>query len=493
MRHHPLGTSRVEYQAHFGRVELVGENFAALLDAVARRRPDAAAILCDDESLSWREVELRAGGVARRLSRYGVRVGDTVALQLPNGWGFVAALWGALKLGAIVSPINPLLSADERRKVLAHLEPALVVEEVREEAVWDSVGATGPALVLYTSGSTGEPKGAVLSHAALRAANESWAGPVMGLVPGDIVLAALPMAHSLGLNGALLAPLFAGATVAVLERFTPDAALRAISRHRVTVLPAVATMFQRLLEVPGLSRDALGSLRIALSGAAPCPWELARQWKERTGVRILRGYGMTELFRPISYLADDPTDLPDSIGRAVPGVEVRIMSEERRALGPGEIGELWIRSPAALENYLRAPEETKAVMEEGWFRTGDLATISADGFVSIVGRKKELILRGGYSVVPGEVEAALLRHPAVAEAAVVGMAHAELGEEIVAFVSLRPGARATPEDLVGFCRERLASFKCPRQVSIVADLPKSATGKVLKSRLPSGRNYMPDA
>ncbi len=472
----------------------MGENFAALLDAVARRRPDAAAILCDDESLSWREVELRAGGVARRLSRHGVRAGDTVALQLPNGWGFVVALWGALKLGAIVAPINPLLSIDERRKVLAHLEPSLVVDEIRaEEAVWDSAGATGPALVLYTSGSTGEPKGAVLSHAALRAANESWAGPVMQLGPGDVVLAALPLAHSFGLNGGLLAPLLAGATVAVLERFTPDAALGAISRHRVTVFPAVATMFQRILEVPGLSRDDLASLRVALSGAAPCPWELARQWKERTGVRILRGYGMTELFRPISYLADDPTDLPDAIGRAVPGVELRIMSEERRALGAGEIGELWIRSPAALEGYLRAPEETKAVMEEGWFRTGDLATISADGFVTIVGRKKELILRGGYSIVPGEVEAALLGHPAVAEAAVIGMAHAELGEEIVAFVALRPEARATPEDLVAFCRERLASFKCPRQVSIVADLPKSATGKVLKSRLPSGRNYMPDA
>ena len=471
----------------------MGENFAALLDAVARRRPDAAAILCDDESLSWREVELRAGGVARRLSRHGVRAGDTVALQLPNGWGFVAALWGALKLGATVSPINPLLSAEERRKVLGHLEPALVVEEVREEeAVWDSVGATGPALVLYTSGSTGEPKGAVLSHTALRAANESWAGPVMGLVSDDIVLAALPMAHSFGLNGGLLAPLLAGATVAVLERFTPDAALGVISRHRVTVFPAVATMFQRILEVPGLSCDDLASLRVALSGAAPCPWELARAWKELTGVRILRGYGMTELFRPISYLADDLTDLPDSIGRAVPGVELRIMSEER-ALGAGEIGELWIRSPAALEGYLRAPEETRAVIEEGWFRTGDLATISADGFVTIVGRKKELILRGGYSVVPGEVEAALLGHPAVAEAAVIGMAHAELGEEIVAFVALRPGAQITPEDLVAFCRQRLASFKCPRQVSIVAGLPKSATGKVLKSRLPSGRNYIPDA
>jgi long-chain acyl-CoA synthetase len=463
----------------------VGENFAALLDAVARRRADAPALLCDDESLSWRELELRAGGVARRLSRHGVRGGDTVALQLPNGWGFVAALWGALKMGAVVSPINPLLSAEERGKVLGHLGPALVVEEVREEeAVWDSVGATGPALVLYTSGSTGEPKGAVLSHAALRVANESWAGPVMRLGPGDVVLAALPLAHSFGLNGALLAPLLAGATVAVLERFTPEAALGAISRHHVTVLPAVATMFQRILEVPGLSRDGLGSLRVALSGAAPCPWELARQWKERTGVRILRGYGMTELFRPISYLADDPTDLPHSIGRAVPGVELRTMGEEKRAMGAGETGELWIRTPAALDGYLRAPEETKAVIQAGWFRTGDLAAISSDGFVTIVGRKKELILRGGYSVVPGEVEAALLGHPAVAEAAVVGVAHGELGEEIAAFVALRPGMRATGEELVAFCRDRLASFKYPRRVSIVADLPKSATGKILKSRLP---------
>ena len=463
----------------------MGENFGGLLDAVARRRGDAAAILWDDGALSWREIELRAGGVARRLSRQGVRAGDTVALQLPNGWEFVAAVWGALKVGAVVCPINPLLSGEERRKVLEHLDPALVVEEVREEeAVWDSVGATGPALVLYTSGSTGEPKGAVLSHAALRAANESWAGPVMGLVPGDIVLAALPLAHSFGLNGALLAPLLTGATVAVLGRFTPEAALRAISRHHVTVLPAVGTMFQRILEAPGLSRDDLGSLRLALSGAAPCPWELARQWKERTGVRILRGYGMTELFRPISYLAGAPTDRPESIGRAVPGVEVRIMSEERRALGAGEIGELWIRTPAALDAYLRAPEETKAVIEDGWFRTGDLATMSADDFVTIVGRKKDLILRGGYSVVPGEVEAALLRHPAVAEAAVVGVAHGELGEEIAAFVALRPGMRATGEELVAFCRDRLASFKYPRQVSIVADLPKSATGKILKSRLP---------
>ena len=466
-------------------------SFSALLDAVARRRADAPALLWDGGALSWRELELRAGGVARTLSRSGLRAGDTVALLLPNGWGFVAALWGVLKLGATAAPLNPLLSADERDKILEHLAAALVVDEQHEdeEAAWDSVDSAAPALVLYTSGSTGRPRGAVLSHAALRAANESWAGPVMRLTPQDVVLAALPLAHSFGLNGALLAPLLAGATVAISERFVPEAALRAISRHRVTVFPAVATMFQRMLDLPELSKTACSTLRLAVSGAAPCPWELAESWRRRSGVRIVRGYGMTELFRPISYLADDPADLPsdlnDAIGRPVPGVEVRVVDEDGRALAAGEPGELWIRTPAAMDGYLRAEEETRAVLRDGWFRTGDLGTLSPEGFVSVVGRKKDLILRGGYSVVPGEVEAALLDHPAVAEAAVVGTPDALLGEEVAAFVTLRPGARAEAPELVDFCRGRLAAFKYPRRVSIVTELPKSATGKVLKWRLGS--------
>jgi len=462
----------------------VTESFAAPLDAAARRRPDAPALVWEGGALTWRELDLRAGGVARRLSRLGVRAGDIVALLLPNSWGFVAALWGALKLGATAAPLNPLLSAGERDRILAHLEPALIVNEVREEeAVWGSGDGKAPALVLYTSGSTGRPRGAVLSHAALRAANESWAGPVMRLTPHDVVLAALPLAHSFGLNGALLAPLLAGATVTIVEHFSPEETRRAIARHGVTVLPAVATMFQRMLEDPGVSEALCSSLRLAVSGAAPCPWELAQAWRRRTGVRIVRGYGMTELFRPISYLADDPTDLPDAIGRPVPGVEVRVVDEAGQALAAGEAGELWIRTPAAMDGYLRADEETRAVIRDGWFRTGDLAQVSPEGFVSIVGRKKDLILRGGYSVVPGEVEAALLDHPAVAEAAVVGTPHPELGEDVAAFVTLRPGARAEADELVAFCRERLAAFKYPRRVSIVAELPKSATGKVLKWRL----------
>jgi len=448
---------------------------AALLAAAARRRPEHPALVWDGGALTWRELEARAAGMARWLARRDVGAGDVVALLLPNTWGLVAALWGGLALGATVAPLNPLLAADERERILGHLGPKAVVDTapVEEGAATAAIAdAAAPGIILYTSGSTGQPKGAVLSHAALAVANESWAGPVMALAPDDRVLAALPLAHSFGLNGALLAPLLAGVTVVLQERFTPEDALGAIGRHRVSVFPGVATMFARILESPALAGADVSSLRLAVSGAAPCPWALASAWRRRTGVRIVRGYGMTELFRPISYLAAEPTDLPDAIGRAVPGVELRLVADE-----------LWIRSPAAMDGYLRAPEETAAVLDGGWFKTGDLATISPDGYVSIVGRKRELILRGGYSVVPGEVEATLLGHPAVAEAAVVGVAHAELGEEVAAFVTLRSVAAAHPDELIAFCRARLAGYKYPRRITIVNELPRSATGKILKGKL----------
>ncbi|MGH7313706.1 MAG: class I adenylate-forming enzyme family protein [Candidatus Rokuibacteriota bacterium] len=463
----------------------MAENFVRLLEAVASRAPDAPAVTWDGGLLTHRRLDRQAKGFARFLSHQGVRPGDRVALCIANRWPFAVALLGGLKLGATVAPLDPLLTAQERQAILADLRPRVVAHEVLgDEAEWEcGADVAGPALILYTSGSTGAPKGAMLSHGALRAAVEAWAEPVMGLGPRDVVLAALPLSHSFGLNGALLAPLLTGASAVLLERFTPDDAAAAIRRHHVTVFPGVATMFRRLLDSPALAPSDLGSLRLCVSGAAPCSWTLAREWRERTGVRILRGYGMTELFRPISYWAADPTDLPEAVGRPVPGVEVCITDEDGRALPAGAVGELWIRSPAVMDGYLGAPEETKAVLERGWFKTGDLAILRADGYVSIEGRKRERILRGGYSVSPPEIEAVLHAHPAVAEAAVVGESHAELGEEVVAFVALRPGAREDPQALVAWCRERLAGFKCPRRITIIDRLPRASTGKVLKSRL----------
>jgi long-chain acyl-CoA synthetase len=347
---------------------------------------------------------------------------------------------------------------------------------------WPTVNdVSAPSLILYTSGSTGRPKGAVFSHNALTFANRSWAEPVMGLTPDDTVLVAVPLAHSLGLNGGLLAPLLTGATVVILERFTPEAVFAAIKKHHVTVFPAVATVFRRLLNSAEFSHADFSSLRLAVSGAAPCPWELAVEWREKTSTRIVRGYGMTELFRPLSFRADDPSDMPNAVGRPVPGVEIRLAADE--GTSRDGIGELWIKSPAMMDGYLDAADETNEVIADGWFKTGDLVTVSPQGYVEIVGRKRERILRGGYSVFPQEIEAVLLSHPAVAEAAVVAVPDADLGEEVAAFVSLKATARLSSEDLLGYCKDHLARYKYPRQVHIVAELPKGPTGKILKSAL----------
>jgi long-chain acyl-CoA synthetase len=301
------------------------------------------------------------------------------------------------------------------------------------------------------------------------------------LCDDDVVLGALPLSHAFGLNGALLAPLLFGVTVRLVERFVPAAVAEVIARDDVSVLPAVATMFHRLLEVPGFRGGP--RLRLGVSGAAPCPWDLAQAWRARTGVRIVRGYGSTELFRPLSYLAADSTDHAECVGRPVPGVEVRVVDDEGRAVSAGDEGELLIHTPAVMDGYLGSAGDTAAVLTEGWFRTGDIARLTADGYVTIVGRKRERIKRGGYSIFPAEVETVLLTHPAVAEAAVVGVPDAALGEEIAAFVALKPGGGADAEELIAWCRQRLAAFKYPRRVTLLTALPRSATGKVLKTRL----------
>ncbi len=458
------------------------ENFVCHLEANARRYGSKTVLVWEDGSLTWSELDRLASGFAQYLSGQGVKAGDRVAMVVPNRPEFVIAFLALLKLGATPAPLNPLLKSEELQGYTGDLRPRLVIQEVKAApGRWDTASHTGaPGLILYTSGSTGRPKGAVFSHSAVTFASRSWAEPVMRLKPEDTVLAALPLAHSLGLKATLLAPLLFGSVVALVERFSAETVFEAIRRHRVSVFPGVSTLFRRLLNSPAFSQADFSSLRIAVSGAAPCPWELASEWREKTGVRILRGYGMTEVPRPVSYDADDPADVPDAVGKAVPGVEIRTAAKD------GEGSELLIRSPATMEGYLDDPEETRMVLQNGWIKTGDLVTVSPEGYVRIVGRKRDRILRGGYSIFPQEVEAVLLSHPAVAEAAVVGIPSPDLGEEVAAFVALKPGARAAAEDLLDHCKERLARYKYPRKVQILKELPKGTTGKILKSELAKG-------
>ncbi len=463
----------------------MADNFVCLLEKTARLHPDKTALIWQGGSLTYGELHGRASGLAAELAKRGTKPGDKICILLPNQWTFVVALLGSLKLGATVTPISVLLKEKEQADILAALKPKEVVSEIQSGvAQWETPKTIKfPALVTYSSGSSGHPKGAVFTHDALTFAEHSWAGPVMSLIPDDVVLAVLPFPHSFGLHGGLLAPLLMGSTVAIVERFSPETVLETIAAHHVTVFPGVATMFRRTLSSPSFGVTDLSSLRLAVSGAAPCPWELAEEWRTRTGTRILRGYGMTELFRPISHLAEDPTEAPDAIGRPVPGVDVRLVDDDGTPVPAGQIGELLIKSPAAMDEYLGDPKETKAMLQEGWFKTGDLAVLLPNGFIQIAGRKEERILRGGYSIFPQEVEAALLSHPAVAEAGVIGVPSSDLGEEIAAFVTIRSGAKTTVEELDTHCRGRLAAYKYPRQITILESLPKGPTGKIIKSRL----------
>ena len=457
-------------------------NFVCAIEANARRFGAKPAIMWDGGSLTWSELDGFASGFARDLSSKGVQAGDRVALRLPNGPEFVIAFLAVLKVGATPAPLNPLNKEDELAAFEADLRPKLRIDRVtKSHGAWQTVNdVRAPSLILYTSGSTGRPKGAVFSHSALSFANHSWAKPVMELTPDDTVLVAVPLAHSLGLNGGLLAPLLTGASVALVERFTPEAVFAAIENFHVTVFPAVATIFRRLLNSPAFSLADFSSLRRAIAGAAPCPWELALEWQEKTNTRIIRGYGMTELFRPLSFRANEPRDIPAAVGRPVPDVEIRLVANAENRDG---IGELWIKSPAMMDGYLDAPRETAEVISDGWFKTGDLASASQDGYVQIVGRVRERILRGGYSVFPQEIEAVLLAHPAVAEAAVIGIPDADLGEQVAAFVSLKIAARVDAETLLAYCKEHLASYKYPRHIKILPELPKGPTGKILKAAL----------
>jgi long-chain acyl-CoA synthetase len=335
------------------------------------------------------------------------------------------------------------------------------------------------AVLLYTSGTTGQPKGAELTHHNLASNANTTAGTLIRTGPGDVIMGCLPLFHVFGLTCGLNTSVLTGACLAMLPRFDPAAALELIREHRVTVFEGVPTMYSALLHAPGGTDQDTSSLRVCVSGGSALPVEVLHAFEKRFDAMLLEGYGLSETSPVVSFNHPDRDRKPGSIGTPVRGVEVRIVDNAGVPVPTGEVGELAVRGDGLMRGYWQRPDATAEAIPDGWFRTGDLGRADDDGYLFIVDRKKQLIIRGGYNVYPREIEEVLHEHPAVAEVAVIGLKHASLGEEVGAAVALAPGTTATPDELREFAKKRLAAYKYPRRVWFVDSLPKGPTGKIL--------------
>jgi long-chain acyl-CoA synthetase len=339
-------------------------------------------------------------------------------------------------------------------------------------------------VIVYTAGTTGRPKGAELSHFQLFM-NADTPGRLFGIRDDDVVLTVLPLFHVFGLSSILDVCVRFAATMSLVPRFDATKVLGVVQRDAVTVFEAVPTMYIALLNHPDRAAYDLSSLRVGVSGGAPIPAEVIDEFERAFGILILEGYGLSETASTTTFNVSAEERRVYSVGKPIYGVEVQVWDAEGRARPPGRehVGELVVRGVNVMRGYHGQPAATAEAMAGGWFHTGDLGYIDVVGFVFVVDRQKELIIRGGYNVYPREVEDVLYTHPAVAEAAVVGVPDERLGQEVKAFVALRPGQRATEEELIGHVRERVASYKYPRSVEFREHLPMNATGKILKREL----------
>ncbi len=491
-------------------------NLADSLARTAADHPDRVAIRLGEDTLTYRDLDDASARVAGLLGARNVGPGDPVGLMLPNVPQFAVVYFGVLRAGGVVVPMNPLLKAREVAYYLgdsgasvifawhgAAAEAEAGAKEADAEAivvdpatfgdrlatavpapqVVDRAGAD-TAVILYTSGTTGHPKGAELTHDNLIKNAEVTGRDLLQIGPDDVIFGGLPLFHSFGQTCTLNTAVAAGATLTVLPRFDPAQALRMLADHHATVFAGVPTMYSALLHVPDRADYEVSALRVAVSGGAAMPVEVLRQFEDAFGCIVLEGYGLSETSPVASFNHPDRERKPGSIGTPIRGVEMRVVDEAGNALPQGEVGEIAIRGHNIMKGYWRKPEATAdAISADGWFRTGDVGRVDEDGYYYIVDRKKDLIIRGGYNIYPREIEEVLYEHPAVAEAAVVGMPHAELGEEVGAAVVLKPGTSASEDELRGFVKAQVAAYKYPRRVWFVDALPKGPTGKILKREI----------
>jgi long-chain acyl-CoA synthetase len=489
-------------------------NIAQNVDRAARFFPDKPAILFEGDRLTYGELNATVNRLANALSGRGVAKGDRVAIYLPNIPAFVICYLASVRIGAIAVSVNAMLKAEELSYILNDAGAVLLfttadllpnvgrgqTPDVRQIVVCEGEAegnasleafiASGPdsacgvdmrpqdpAVLLYTSGTTGFPKGATLTHGNV--VSNTWTTVHhAGFRADDRMILFLPLFHVFGQNFIMNATFLACATLVLHRRFVPDQVLTSIARDRVTMFFAVPTIYIALLNME-LKPAALSSVRYEFSAAATMPKEISTRWTDRFGRPVYEGYGLTEC-SPFACYNHDLIHKVGSVGTAVENFEIKIMDENDRELPLGEWGEICIQGPGVMQGYWNKPKETAHALRNGWLHSGDIGTMDEDGYVFIVDRVKDMINVAGLKIWPAEVEQCLYRHEAIMEVAVYGIPHAEKGEIVKAAIVLKAGADTTAEQVKAFCGDHLAVYKVPSEVVFVDELPKSATGKILK-------------
>jgi long-chain acyl-CoA synthetase len=508
-------------------------NLAQRLQGSADRLPDKHAYIFQGTSVDYRTLGERVSRAAGALRDLGLQpgtgpgeggAGDRVALMLTNSPQFVEAFHGVLHAGLVGVPLNVMstgeeichILADSGARVVVVSEPFWpIVESVRDQLpdvehvivagastapagtrLWRelvdggtpaevaTVGSDTIALLQYTSGTTGEPKGAMLTHGNLLANQKQMAQTRLKVEEQDVVLCVLPLFHIYALNVAMAFSLACGATILLVERFDALHTLQDVERHRASVIIGAPPMYVAWVNTAGLDELDLHCVRYAVSGAAALPAEILERFDRDLGIPIWEGYGLTETSPLLTTVAMGDAPKPRSVGKPVPGVEIRLVDEHGRPVSKGDPGEVVARGPNVFTGYWCRSSETAEVLDaDGWFHTGDIAVADDEGDLYLVDRKKDLIIVSGFNVYPREVEEVLYRHPKITQAAVIGAPHPYTGESVKAVVVLRDGEDATQQEIIDFCARSIARFKCPEVVEFVAELPLLPSGKVVRRHL----------
>lgn len=470
-------------------------NLLDQFERTAQQRRDEAAVHYLRESFDWGWISDRASRFAGKLATKNIRPGDRVAIQMQNDPEFLVAQYGAWKRGAIVVPVSPMLKDREVEHYMTDSGAGVLVQ--REDA--QDLEAYAPAeraephelaYLVYTSGTTGKPKGAMCPHRSMVHTSGVFED-TQKVTTADRIFGLAPLFHVTGLVAHMALSARTGAPLVLFHRFDAALAWEMIELWRPTVTVAAITAYIALLNHPSASRERFYSMRKCFTGGAPVAPSFVDRFQRELGPYIHNTYGLTESNSP-SHITPlgvrgpvDPEYGALSIGRPIDGCEAKVVdaADASRPMPDGEAGELALRGLNIFPGYWNRPEATAAAFHDGWFLTGDIATRNADGWYFIVDRKKDMINASGFKVWPREVEDVLYQHPAVREAAVVGVPDEYRGETVKAFVALRPEGRATEEEIIEFCRDRMAAYKYPRQVTFLDELPKTATGKFLRREL----------